>query len=573
MAKELGGRQGDGILGPSWREDMCADKPPEVNDHTVEGRRLYDVDEVIRMIVDTITMNPKVLNKGAELAEEGLLVRGKLVVKTVQLVNMLCLLADRATLSLDPKVADSYLFTASRAAAAAQFAIACICKCELDKRTTCLPGLVEEYMSQGALQYSFGDYENPDELVTMAQHRDALLAAQGGGDNRCVKFAYAYGNDTIVAMPQRAGRKTYTLYLDRYRKHVVDVDKNRRSHRGGDIHIDRCAGIIMCIFMHYVYTAAITGEGSNQELIDILKTFEPDDEREDRIRFVAKKPSSKQPGTRNAGTNPDGPEGVNSGNQADLPKDGVSVGTQAGQKGRNAGTQAGQKGRNAGTQAEPPGGRNAGTQAEPPKGNDAGQQTDAPKRPVFSDFSFSFEWVQPKRPPPPPKKPGFVPPPPPPPEDPIYPPPGTYPKESYVVPHGYPVYKTFVDEYRPGRVLTAQEEHYHIEQCRKGAKQDLAAAQFFADRSAGNREHVQCALKIVDRRVREVILKATSWSWKKNKGDVSRWTQILKNAKEVYEKLRPGEFSNVFDATFRKVYDAADTNDQLKMVRGLLDVK
>jgi hypothetical protein len=252
-------------LDKAWRLKMC-DKAdlPEVAGSDVGGNRVYDVATVAQLVAAAINVNPNALGMAKIDATGNLLFKTDILVDAATLRLAIQNLADR-------DISGAARLTASRAAATTQYIVTCICKCKLRQCDTIA---LADDIKKGVTQLLDG---NPD--GTMANHIEALVAANS--DLACVRFTSIEHKDTLCAikMPKAAGPKVsnLNLFLYRYRQHMIDASGCRVLMQNYDHHINNCACILITIFMHYAFARAITGEGSDEELIDLLRTFEPPD--------------------------------------------------------------------------------------------------------------------------------------------------------------------------------------------------------------------------------------------------------------------------------------------------------
>ncbi len=269
------------ILGPAWRGRMCdrkEDNGPAIEDYAVKAGDVHSVDKVIGYIVEAINVNPNAYGAVTLDAGSNMLFDGSPLLSSDVLVPLLLMMTN----SVLDDAAGTSVYTLPRAAATAQFVVACICKCKLDKESTCTPESLAADIRRGVEQYSD---------IGVPQHRPDMLAlvnqvtAANATHNRCVRFVHLQQSDVVRATPTNGRTPVIQLYLDRYRIHYFyltpapPVRKVRFVNMNGDYNINKCASIIMTIFLHYVYAAAISGAGSDQELIELLKSFEPPDEQ------------------------------------------------------------------------------------------------------------------------------------------------------------------------------------------------------------------------------------------------------------------------------------------------------
>jgi hypothetical protein len=146
-------------LDGAWRLKMCdKDNPPKIAGSDVSGNRVYDVATVIELVATAINVNPSALDR-AEIENGTLTFDGAPLVHAATLRRAIENLADRGDKQL----------SASRAAAATQYIVTCICKCKLGQCDT--TKLADDIM-RGVDQLNDGTVDG-----TMANHLLAIKDA------------------------------------------------------------------------------------------------------------------------------------------------------------------------------------------------------------------------------------------------------------------------------------------------------------------------------------------------------------------------------------------------------------
>ena len=278
-----------------YTRKVCGEDPV-AQDHGVRiDARLRQLDDVMAEVVATIKANavgaklrPRFVS-GQGPGEDGLRVGG-LRIALPALRDVFDKMQNG-----DGGMRGTRGMTAARTAAVAQYVVACICKCKLT--AGCTSVAVEADVVAGASQYADIGGSRPDRTRrTMEKYVAGLEELSASSVSRCVTYVHEPQRDAVLAIvtiKKKDNQKLQIrLNLDLYREHLVRLDGSRvviAVVDGGDINIHRCARVIVELFLHYTYVASVLGKGSNEELRELLRSFEPPD------IFVAPPPPVKIP--------------------------------------------------------------------------------------------------------------------------------------------------------------------------------------------------------------------------------------------------------------------------------------